>query len=270
MTYQPKEGNMSAKWMITAAMVFLLTGCASSPVMPTAEERQALAPTGKLRVGFTFIPVQATKDPATGELKGPAIDLARELARRLQVPFEPVPYQTVVAMVNSASKGECDVYSVGINPDRARFMEFAAYSQTELGYLVGKSASIAAFSEVDRPGIRIVVLERGDSDILLTKSLKQATLVRTQTIDDSIAMVRSGKADAMAALKTFLFPASEQMPGSRILEGRLAVQEIAIGVPKGRETSMRYIRRFVDDLKAQGFIKESIDRAGVRGLMAAP
>ena len=35
-------------------------------------------------------------------------------------------------------------------------------------------------------------------------------------------------------------------------------------------SAARYVRRIVDELKAQGFIKQSIERAAVRGLMAAP
>lgn len=261
---------MSSKCLAASAVALLLSGCASAPTMPTSEERQALAPSGKLRVCFTFNPAYATKDPASGELKGPAIDLGNELARRVGVPFEPVPYQSVVALVNSRSKGECDLYSMGINPDRARLLDFVTYTQTELGYLVGKNAPIAALSDVDRPGVRVAVLEQGGSDILLKQTLKQATLVRAKTIDELIAAVRADKADAMASVKTILFPASDQIPGSRILEGRIAVQEFAIGIPKGREVSVRYVRKVVDELKAQGFIQQSVEKSAVRGLMAAP
>lgn len=262
---------MNSKWILASAIGFLLS-CANSPLMPTYEERQALAPTGKLRLGFLANnAVHATKDPNSGELRGPAIDLGKELARRLGVPFEPVQYRTVKEMVSSVSKGEWDVISIGINAERVNTMDFSApYSQIESGYLVGKDSRISTFSEVDRPGVRIAVLEKGDSDVLLSRTLKQATLVRTSSFADAIEMVKSGKADTAAFLKTGLYPAADQFPGSRILEGRIQLQDIAIGVPKGREVSARYVRKFVDELKAQGFIKQSIDRASVRGLMAAP
>jgi polar amino acid transport system substrate-binding protein len=62
----------------------VLPACAA--VVPaTAGE---LAPTGTLRATFLAAnPVQATVDPATGEVRGPAADLGRELARRLGVSF---------------------------------------------------------------------------------------------------------------------------------------------------------------------------------------
>jgi polar amino acid transport system substrate-binding protein len=262
---------MNSKWIAVPVIAFLIGGCASSQVMPTAEEKQALAPTGKLRVGFQANNAHATKDPASGEFKGPAIDLGKELARRLGVPFVPVQYQTVVELVNSVSKGEWDVLSIGVNPERTKTMEFSpAYSQIESGYLVGKDVRISAISEVDRPGMRIAVLERGDSDVLLSQTLKNATLIRTRTFADALSMVRSGSADAMAFLKTGLYPANDQLPGSRILEGLIQVQDIAVAVPKGRNVSAGYVKKFVEELKVEGFFKRSIDRAGVRGLTAAP
>lgn len=262
---------MRAKWL-GLAFVFLLGGCATAPIAPTAEEKQALAPTGKLRLAFLANnAVHATKDPASGELRGPAIELGREMAQRLGVPFEPVTYRTVVEMVGSVGKNEWDVISIGINPDREKLMDFSApYSQIEIGILVGSAAPIKSLSELDRTGLKIAVLERGDSDILLSKQLKNASLVKTQTIGASLEMVKNGNADAVSALKTFLIPAAEGVPGSRILEGSITLQEIAFAVPKGNRVSASYVRKFVDEMKAKGFTKASIERAGVRGLMASP
>ena len=83
-------------------------------------------------------------------------------------------------------------------------------------------------------------------------------------------MLRSGKADALAAVKTFLFPASDQLPGSRVLEGRITVTEIGIGVPKGHDVSAVYARKFVEDAKSGGLVKAAIERAGLRGVVVAP
>jgi len=261
-----------AKWLLVALTGFLAGGCATDRSTPTAEEKQALAPTGKLRLAFLANnAVHASVEPLTGELKGPAIDMGWALARRLGVPLETVTYKTVAEMVGSVSKNEWDVISIGINPDRLKLLEFSApYSQIEIGILVGKDSPVTSMAELDRRGVRIAVLERGDSDVLLTPTLKQATLIRTQAIGDSVEMVRSGKADATSALKTFLIPASEQVPGSRILDGRIAVQDIALGVPKGNDVGARYVARFIDEMKASGYVKASIERARVRGLMAAP
>src|SRR5688572_8405208 len=106
----------------TALLVFaaaLLTACASAPQIPP-QARAELAPTGKLRAGINFQNVLlAGKDPATGEPRGVAVDLARELARRLDVPIEIVPFTSAGALADAAKSGVWDVAFLGDEPQRA-------------------------------------------------------------------------------------------------------------------------------------------------------
>ena len=83
-------------------------------------------------------------------------------------------------------------------------------------------------------------------------------------------MLNAGSADVHANIKTFLIPTAQQVPAGRILDGYWQIQPIAFGVPKGKEASARFVRRMVDELKAQGFVRQSIGKAAVPGLMPAP
>lgn len=257
---------------LTGLLLALFLFVAALSVAFSQDEKQALAPTGKLRGAFLANqPIHATKDAGSGELKGVAIDLGKELARRLGVPFEPITYATAVELVGSAPSGQWDVIFLGVVPERAKTVDFSApYAQIEMGYLVSKDAPISTIADIDKPGVRIAVLEKGASDVLLSTTLKQATLLRNPTIADAVEMMRSGQADALAAIKTFLFPASDRVPGSRVLDGRVAVEDIGIGVPKGQKVSADYVRKFVDEAKTTGLVKAVIERGGVRGLIAAP
>lgn len=263
---------MRVSWIVTTGMALLLTGCGAMQTLPTPEERQALTPAGKLRGAFLANqPIHATKDSASGELKGVAIELGSELARRLQVSFEPVIYPTAVALLGSAKSGDWDIIFTGIVPDRMKDMDFSApYLQIEMGFLVRGDSPLLRAADVDKPGVRIAVLQRGSSDVILTSTLKAATLIRNPTVADAVDLLRTGKADAVGALKTFLYPSSAKVPGSRVLEGGYGYEVIGIGVPKGRELSARYVRKFVDDAKSSGLVKAAVDRAAQRGLMAAP
>ena len=263
---------MRIKLIAAAILGFILIGCAGKPAGPTQAEKQGLAPTGKLRAGMLANnPVHAIKNPSTGELKGVAFDIANDLARRLGVPLEVVTYETLPKLINSAQTGEADIIFVGISPERAKKVDFSApYARVEMGYLVSKSAPISNISEVDRPKVRIAVQQKGAADVLLTSTLKHATLVRSPSISDAVEQVRTDKADGLAGIKTFLFPASDKLPGSRVLDGHIAVEDLGIGVPKGRELGAAYVGKFVDQIKSQGFVKAVVDRSGVRGLMAAP
>ena len=259
-------------WFTIGMLAILLGGCAGVRTAPTQEEKQALAPTGKLRVGvLTINPMHVTKDPASGELKGTAVDVGKELARRIGVPFQLVSYTSVAAVIGSVNSGHWDVVLFGINPRTTKLLDFSApYMEAEASYLVRPGSSISALSDVDRTGIRIAVQSKGGADVFLSRTLKNATLVRVSTFNDGLEALRSGNADALAALKTFLFPGMAKLPGSRVLEGRLFAEPIGIGVPKGRALSAAYVRKYVEDVKSEGLVKNSIAKAGLRGVVVAP
>ena len=145
-------------WLMTAILGLLLTGCASIHTAPTPEARQALAPTGKLRVGlYRGNPLSVTQDSASGEMKGVGFDLGKELARRMRVPFEPVLYPSIGALLDSGKSGGWDVAFIGFSAARAKEWDFAApHLEVEFGYLIPGGSSISTVADVDRPGIRVV------------------------------------------------------------------------------------------------------------------
>jgi len=44
----------------------------------------------------------------------------------------------------------------------------------------------------------------------------------------------------------------------------------AAGVPVKREAAVRYLREFIEDAKASGFVAAALERAGVRDVILAP
>ena len=93
----------------------MLAGYASISTAAIQEARQALAPTGKLRVGLDLdSPTDVIRDSASGEMKGVGFDLGKELARRMEVPFEPVLYRVIEDLIANAKSGEWDVALLGL------------------------------------------------------------------------------------------------------------------------------------------------------------
>jgi polar amino acid transport system substrate-binding protein len=102
---------------MTAILGLVVTSCAGIHTTPTLEVRQALAPTGKLRVGLQLgSPHNVIRDPLSGEMKGVGFDLGTDLARRLGVPFEPVLYPSVGALLEGGKSGAWDIAFVGFSP----------------------------------------------------------------------------------------------------------------------------------------------------------
>ena len=259
-------------WVLTAILGLLLTGCAGISTAPTTEARQALAPTGKLRVGLQRSnPLNVMRDSASGELKGVGFELGKELARRLGVSFEPVLYPSIGALLDGGKSGAWDVAFIGFSPERAKEWDFTAlHQEVEFGYLIPGGSSISTMADVDRPGIRVAVQEKSGPDVFFSRSLKNAAVIRASSNPGALEAVKSGRADVMGGLKPLLFEMSNQLPGSRVLDGRPGIDPHAMAMPKGRDLGVAYARQFIEDAKSEGLVKAAIERAGLRGVIVAP
>lgn len=258
-------------WFAAAGMILGLLGCANQPGVPPTAVAD-LAPTGKLRVGLILAnPVLVSKDSASGELRGVAIDLGKDLAARLGVPFEPVGYPTVAKLVDSANSNEWDVAFLAFDPARASDMEFSApYMEVDNTYLLPAGSKIKSLDDIDQPGIRIAVPEKSAPDLFLSRTLKNATLVRGKGgAAAALDILKSGQADAFAENRQLLTTASAKLPGSRVLDGRFSAVQHAVAVTKGRLEGVAYVRGYLEEAKASGLVQQAINQAGLIGVNVA-
>src|SRR6476619_4347488 len=139
----------------------------------TPAARADLAPTGKLRAAINYGNfILATKDRATGESRGVAIDLAHEIARGLGAPVEIVAYDSVAVMGDAAPTGAWDIAFLGSDPAREKIMSFtAAYLELDATYLVPGASTLRNASEVDRTGVRVAAPARANYELYLQRSL---------------------------------------------------------------------------------------------------
>jgi len=257
--------------ILLGLIAVVCASCSAPREEPPAAARE-LAPTGRLRAGLNFANALLTgKDPATGEARGVAADIARELGRRLNVPVDIVPYESAGALADAASAGAWDIGFLGAEPQRASVISFtAAYAEIESTYLVPPGSPLERVEDVDRDGVRITIAAKSAYDLYLSRTLQRARLERTDGADAAFAKLVDEKLDAMAGLRPALVGYAEKLPGSRVLDGRFTTIQQAVGTPAGRDIGAAYLRSFVEDIKATGFVARAIERNGVRGLTVAP
>jgi polar amino acid transport system substrate-binding protein len=238
----------------------------------TPAVRTDLAPSGTLRAGVNYGNfILATRDPASGDSRGVAIDLTRELGRRLGVPVEIVPYDSVAAMVDAAGTGAWDIAYLGIDPAREDAIGFtAAYLEIEATYLVPPGSPIRALADVDREGVRVAAPARANYELFLSRHLQRAQLVRAPNAEAAFGLLAAGQADVLAGLRQALIGLLARLPGARVLDGRFMAVQQAVGVPRGRDAGLRYLRGVVEEAKASGLVAQAIERTGARGVSVAP
>ena len=229
-----------------------------------------LAPRGKLRAAINFDnPVLAAKD-ADGQPAGISAELSRELARRLGVPVEFVPYYAAGKVVEGLESDAWDVCYLAIDPKRATRIDFTApYVVIEGVYLVGEDSSIHSNKDVDRPGVRVAVCSGSAYDLFLSRELKHATLLRAPTAGATTELFITQGLDVLAGVRPQLESDAKRHPGLRLLPGRFMAINQAMGTPRGREAGARYLREFIDEVKASGFVSEALAHSGVTGAAVA-
>ena len=240
----------------------------NSPV-PDAVRSQ-LAAAGKLRGGMNLGNALFTQqDPASGELRGVSVDLVRELGLRLGVPVELVLHATPGEVADAAGAGTWDVAVLAIEPARAQTIAFSGpLTQIEAAYVVHGDSPLRAASEVDAAGVRIAAPEKAGYELYLTRTLRHATLIRTRNFAASIAAFNEGGVDAVAGLKPALLDSMDKFPLGRMLEGKFMTIHHGLGTPRERTAAAEYLKAFVSDVTASGFVARSIERHGVKGLAA--
>lgn len=244
-------------------------------MMTTASVQRAPdAPGDTLRAAYLATnPAQAVKEPATGELRGVAIEMARALAQRQNRALELVPSPTPQAVIDAVQNGRADIGFVAFNPERAGPVEFSqAYLLVQQTFLVRADAAWRSVRDIDRAGVRIGA-RAGDSIALyLGRTLKAAQLVALNEADtrEAPAMVAAGTLDAFGANRQRLTDIQRTQPSLRLLPDDLYGVEQAIIVPRGDSGALRTVNMFIDDVRRSGLLQAAIDRSGVAGIGVAP
>lgn len=244
-----------------------------SPAAPddgTRAAREELAPTGKLRPGMNLSNGLFTaKDAVTGELRGVSVDLMRELASRLGVPVEFVVFETPGEVADASQSGAWDVAILAIEQARAKTIAFSPpITEIEATYAVHVDSALRSVEQVDAAGVRIAAPEKAGYELYLTRTLRNATLIRTKNFRESITCFNDSRADALAGLKPALLESMDKLANARLLEGTFMTVNHGLGTPRDRSAAAAYLKTFVEDLNASGFVARSIARHGVQGLSA--
>jgi polar amino acid transport system substrate-binding protein len=247
--------------------------------MAPADAVKDLAPAGTLRAAINYgNGVLAQRGPSDQEPRGVASDLARELGRRLGVPVHFVSFDGAGKVFDALGAippdpTAWDIAFLAIEPVRAAEIAFTApYVLIEGTYLVRKDSPYQSVGELDRPGARIAVNLKSAYDLFLTRTLKQAELVRGDAPDAAslTGMMARDRLDAMGGVRQILQKYLAVNPELRLLPDSFMDIRQAMGTKQGRSIGARYLHAFVEEMKASGFVADALKRSGQSATVAPP
>ncbi|MGE0799463.1 MAG: transporter substrate-binding domain-containing protein [Lautropia sp.] len=231
------------------------------------------APTGRLRAVINLgNPVLAGTDPATGAPRGVSVDLAGAFAALLGVELQTLPVKVAGDAVDTVTREAADIGFFAIDPARGAGIVFTTpYVLIEGAYLVRDDSPLTAIDAVDRPGHRVVVGQGSAYDLYLTRALKHASLVRVASSQAVVDTFVGSDYEVAAGVRQQLEADLARRSGVRLLPGRFMVIRQAMGAPRRRSAAAHaLLARFVEAMKADGFVAAALARHGIAGAAVAP
>jgi polar amino acid transport system substrate-binding protein len=238
----------------------------------SAAVRAAFTPTGTLRAAINLGNPILANAGADGRPVGVSVDLASELAAMLGVELDLLVVDAAGKAVDAVVNGRADVGFFAIDPVRGAEIAFTApYVLIEGFYLVKQDSPITSNLDVDVAANRVVVGKGSAYDLFLTRELKHAQIVYAPTSQAVVATFLAQGAEVAAGVKQQLDADAAKLGGLRLLDQRFMEIRQAMGVPKNRgAAAAQVLAAFVEEMKASGFVAQSLRRHRIDGAAVAP
>jgi polar amino acid transport system substrate-binding protein len=225
-----------------------------------------LLPTDKLRVALVFAPSKSAffvvKD-AGGSPEGVTADITAALGKHLGLPVELVLMPNSGLATDAVESGAVDVSFMPVDDARRARIAFGPdYVRAESTYTVTAACDAKTVEDVDRAGTRVIGIANTTTIRAAERTLKNTTIAPVASVEEAVAMLRDGKADAFALSRDSLPTYVRQIPGSRMVDGAFQQIGIAIAVAKGKPEALAKVTAFMEAAKKDGTVRRALDRAG--------
>lgn len=227
-----------------------------------------LVPSGTLRAAINLgnaVLAQGTPEVPSGV----TVDIARELGARIGCAVQLVCFDAARKSVEAMTDGRADICFLAVDPARESSVAFTApYVVIEGAFAVAEDSPITTLADVDRDGVRIGVKEGSAYDLFLTRTLRHARVVRGQ---EGVEVFLGLGLEVGAGIRQPLSAFVASRPGLRMIDGRFMEIRQALGTTRDRDPqTVRFLRTFIEELKATGFIAGSLQRANQLDATVAP
>src|SRR5204863_3628446 len=142
------------------------------------------------------------------------------------------------------------------------------YVRGESTYMVTAATAARTVADVDKSGMRVIGIANTTTIRAAERTLKNTKISAVPSVEEAVAMLRDGKADAFALGRDSLPPYVKQVPGSRITDGQFQQIGIAIATQKGKPEALAATTEFMTEAKSNGTVRKALDKGGFRDPVA--
>ena len=175
-------------------------------------------------------------------------------------------------MIEAVRSGQADIGFVAFEATRLGTVDFSqTYMLVHQSFLVLDGSPIKAVADIDRGGNKVGGTRNNSMMLCLKRVLKQAAPVELDNSPEVLAKAISGREiDALGANRQRLTTLSRNIPGTRLLPDNFFNVPQNIVVPKNKPEVLAAVDKFIDDMRASGFLRDAIVKGGALGVEPAP
>jgi polar amino acid transport system substrate-binding protein len=232
-------------------------GLPAPGVMPAGSTMATIAQRGRLIVGADqnayFL---GYRDPATGQLAGFDVDIAREIAKAIFGNPDAIQFRTINAAdrIPMIQSGQVDlvVRSFSITCERLQQIAFSTeYLNSPQRLLVVKGSGYRSIDDLGHD--KKVCASRGSTNIpVIQKAASHPIAVAADNISDCVVLLQQGQVAGVSTDETILIGMAAQDPNLEIVGGPLSDNPIGIGMARNATDLVRFVNGVLDRIRADG------------------
>ncbi len=248
---------------ITALMsVMLLAACNSGDDEASGEKEgenvlEAIKERDKIVFGVKFdTKLFGLKDPASGEVEGFDIDVAKQLAKEIlgdetKVEFVEVTSKTRIPLLN---KGDIDaiIATMTITEERKKEVGFTeVYFEAGQSLLVKKGSPVQSIDDLTKD-TTVIAVKGSTSTDNIRAAAPDAPVLEFENYAEAFTALKAGKGEALTTDNSILLGMASEDDSFELVGGTFTDEPYGIAVKKGEQEFLDTLNDALESLKSNG------------------
>lgn len=212
---------------------------------------------GKFVVGVKYdLNLFGLKDPATGNVEGFDIDIAKAIAKKVlgdenKIELKEVTSKTRIPMLKN---GEIDaiIATMTITEDRKKEVDFSdIYFMAGQALLVKKDSPINGLADLKK-GMKVLTAKGSTSAKNIREKAPDVEVLEFENYAEAFTALKAGQGDALTTDNALLYGMSKQDPNYRVTEETFTEEPYGIAIKKGDAEFVKTVNDLLKEMKANG------------------
>ena len=222
------------------------------------------SPHGYMRVALNHGNRVLVSRDKIGSAYGISVDLAKVLAKNLNVELRFVEYERAIDVSSSAEKNEWDVCFLAVDPERAKTIDFTEpYIGIEGSYLAAAHCHAKDAVALVNSGAKVGSVDGSAYSLNLLRQPVAENLIMYSDIHAALDALDAKEVVAIAGIANAMQGEADKRIGSRVLQPAFMKIKQAMAMPRGRELAIVYLKQFLADIAINGDVGDILEKYNI-------